>query len=115
MNFGIYPDARPLREWKHDWEVPLSRSDAATCIFSNTFADIERDPRRPWRRLGTRFEFECYDVGHLYTLAHFLDRELVKPPLFVQTIFGILGGIGADPDRPDGHAPHRRPAVRRRL
>ena len=64
---------------------------------------------------GTRFEFECYDVGHLYTLAHFLERGLVKPPLFVQTIFGILGGIGADPENLHAHEAHRRQAVRRRV
>ena len=67
-------------------------------IFRNTFADIERILKDLGEGCGTRFEFECYDVGHLYNLAHFLDRGLVKPPLFVQTIFGILGGIGADPE-----------------
>ena len=64
---------------------------------------------------GTRFEFECYDIGHLYNLAHFLDRGLVKPPLFVQTVFGILGGIGAAPGGRHAHEAHRRSAVRRRL
>ncbi len=67
-------------------------------IFRNTFKDIERILKELGEAHGTRFEFECYDVGHLYNLAHFLDRKLVKPPLFVQTIFGILGGIGADPE-----------------
>ena len=67
-------------------------------IFKNTFKDIERILRGLGEGHGTRFEFECYDIGHLYTLAHFLDRKLVKPPLFVQTIFGILGGVGADPE-----------------
>ncbi|MDP9470410.1 MAG: 3-keto-5-aminohexanoate cleavage protein, partial [Chloroflexota bacterium] len=67
-------------------------------IFKNTFADIERVLQEMGEGHGVRFEFECYDVGHLYTLAHFLDRGLVKPPLFVQTIFGILGGIGTDPE-----------------
>ena len=67
-------------------------------IFRNTFADIECILKDLGEGCGTRFEFECYDVGHLYNLAHFLDRRLVKPPLFVQTIFGILGGIGADPE-----------------
>jgi uncharacterized protein (DUF849 family) len=66
-------------------------------IFRNTFADIER-LLETMGALGTRFEFECYDVGHIYNLAHFLDRGLVQPPLFVQTIFGILGGIGTDPE-----------------
>ena len=63
-------------------------------IVSNTFAQIERFIRELGEGCGTRFECECYDVGHLYTLAHFLDRGLLKPPLFVQTIFGVLGGIG---------------------
>jgi uncharacterized protein (DUF849 family) len=67
-------------------------------IFRNTFADIERILKELGEGHGVRFEFECYDVGHLYNLAHFLDRGLVRPPLFVQTIFGILGGIGADPE-----------------
>ena len=67
-------------------------------IFRNTFKDIERILKELGEGCGTRFEFECYDVGHLYNLAHFVDRGLVKPPLFVQTIFGILGGIGADPE-----------------
>src|SRR5436190_163285 len=65
-------------------------------IFRNTFADIEKVIKRLGEDCGTRFEHECYDVGHLYNLAHFVDRGLIKPPLFVQTIFGILGGIGAD-------------------
>ena len=67
-------------------------------IFRNTFKDIERSLKELGEGCGTKFEFECYDVGHLYNLAHLLDRKLVKPPLFVQTIFGILGGIGPDPD-----------------
>src|SRR5690606_25106873 len=64
----------------------------------NTFKDIENILQYLGEERGVRFEFECYDIGHLYTLAHFLDRKLVKPPLFVQSIFGILGGIGADPE-----------------
>jgi uncharacterized protein (DUF849 family) len=67
-------------------------------IFRNTFKDIEHVLKALGEGHGTRFEFECYDVGHLYNLAHFLDRKLIEPPLFVQTIFGILGGIGADPE-----------------
>ena len=84
-------------------------------IFRNTFKDIERILKDLGEGCGTRFEFECYDVGHLYNLAHFLDRGLVKPPLFVQTIFGILGGIGADPENLVAHEAHRRQIVRRRL
>jgi uncharacterized protein (DUF849 family) len=96
MNFGLYPMAARYKEFKHEWETQhLERSRDA--IFRNTFADIETILKRLGEDCGTRFEFECYDVGHLYTLSHFLDRKLVKPPLFVQTIFGILGGIGAEP------------------
>ena len=85
------------RSWKYDWE-PKHLEGRRDFIFRNTFKDIERVMKELGEGCGTRFEFECYDVGHLYTLAHFLDRGLVKPPLFVQTIFGILGGIGADPE-----------------
>ncbi|MDP9356240.1 MAG: 3-keto-5-aminohexanoate cleavage protein [Chloroflexota bacterium] len=95
MNFGLYPVMNRVKEFKHDWEQGyLERS--RDYIFKNTFADIERVLQEMGEGHGVRFEFECYDVGHLYTLAHFLDRGLVKPPLFVQTIFGILGGIGTD-------------------
>jgi uncharacterized protein (DUF849 family) len=96
MNFGLYPMLGRDREWKHDWEVPFLEATRAG-IFKNTLADIETilSTLGP---MGTRFEFECYDVGHLYTLAHFLDRKFVTPPLFVQTVLGILGGIGATPD-----------------
>jgi uncharacterized protein (DUF849 family) len=95
MNFGIYPMLERYKSFQHDWEqrhLEMTRD----FIFRNTFKDIERVLKELGEAHGTRFEFECYDVGHLYTLAHFLDRKLVKPPLFVQTIFGILGGIGAD-------------------
>ena len=96
MNFGLYPMASRIKEFKFDWEpgyLEMSRGH----IFRNTFADIERLLETMGAH-GTRFEFECYDVGHLYNLAHFLDRGLVRPPVFVQTIFGILGGIGTDPE-----------------
>ena len=97
MNFGLYPAAARYKEWRFGWEKPfLEGTDAF--IFRNTFADIERILKMLGEGHGTRFEFECYDVGHLYSLAHMLDRGLVKSPLFVQTIFGILGGIGADVD-----------------
>jgi len=96
MNFGLYPMLERPREWKHDWEVPFLEATRGG-MFKNTLADIEHI-LTTMGPLGTRFEFECYDVGHLYTLAHFLDRKLVKPPLFVQTVLGILGGIGANPD-----------------
>lgn len=97
MNFGIYPAADKISEWKHDWEEPYLRG-TDDFIFRNTFRDIERILRELGETHGTRFEFECYDIGHLYNLAHFVDRGLVKPPFFVQSIFGILGGIGAELD-----------------
>jgi len=96
MNFGLYPMLQRPRQWKHDWEVPHLEATRSG-MFKNTLADIETI-LTTMGPLGTRFEFECYDVGHLYTLAHFLDRKLVTPPLFVQSVLGILGGIGANPD-----------------
>ena len=97
MNFGLFPLLAKYKDFKHDWER-RHLEGSRDFIFKNTFLDIERILKDLGEGCGTRFEFECYDVGHLYTLAHFLDRGLAKPPLFVQTIFGILGGIGADPD-----------------
>ena len=94
MNFGLYPMLAKRDSFQHEWEHPYLEGSRSH-IFRNTFADIERILERLGEH-GTRFEFECYDVGHLYTLAHMLDRQLVGPPLFVQCIFGILGGIGAD-------------------
>ncbi len=95
INFGLYPMLDRYPEFKHDWERK-HLEDSRNAIFRNTFKDIERILKELGEGCGTRFEFECYDVGHLYNLAHFLDHGLVKPPLFVQTIFGILGGIGPD-------------------
>ncbi|AWJ88184.1 3-keto-5-aminohexanoate cleavage protein (plasmid) [Azospirillum sp. TSH58] len=95
MNFGIFPLADRYQGWKHDWEEPYLRG-TDDFIFRNTFRDIAYILEHLGEGCGTRFEFECYDVGHLYNLAHFVDRGLVKPPFFVQTIFGILGGIGAE-------------------
>ena len=95
MNFGLFPMLNRYKEFKHDWERQ-HLENSRDFIFRNTFKDIEYVLKHLGEAHGTRFEFECYDVGHLYNLAHFLDRGLVKPPLFVQTIFGILGGIGAD-------------------
>ena len=97
MNFGLYPALNKRREWKYDWE-PQYLEASRDFIFRNTFKDIEYSLKHLGEECGTRFEFECYDVGHLYNLAHFLERKLVKPPLFVQTIFGILGGIGPEPE-----------------
>jgi uncharacterized protein (DUF849 family) len=97
MNFGLFPMLNRYKEWKYDWE-PHHLEASRDAIFRNTFKDIEYILKELGEGCGTRFEFECYDIGHLYNLVHFLDRGLVKPPLFVQTIFGILGGIGADPE-----------------
>lgn len=97
MNFGLFPALDRPQRWQHDWEIPYL-AGSRDRIFRNTFTDIETILERLGKGCGTRFEFECYDVGHLYTLAHYVDRGLVEPPFFVQTIFGILGGIGADPE-----------------
>ena len=97
MNFGIYPAADKITDWKHDWEEPYLRA-TDDFIFRNTFRDIERILKTLGEEHGTRFEHECYDMGHLYNVAHFVDRGLLKPPFFIQSIFGILGGIGADLD-----------------
>jgi uncharacterized protein (DUF849 family) len=95
MNFGIYPLADRYSSWKYAWEEPYLRG-TDDFIFRNTFRDIERILKILGEEHGTKFEHECYDVGHLYNLAHFVDRGLVKGPFFVQMIFGILGGIGPD-------------------
>jgi uncharacterized protein (DUF849 family) len=95
MNFGLFPMLGRYKEFKYEWE-PKYLEASRDFIFRNTFKDIEYMFKHLGEDCGTRFEFECYDVGHLYNLAHFVDRGLMKPPLFVQTIFGILGGIGAD-------------------
>ena len=95
MNFNISRAGDKITDWKHEWEKPyLAGTD--NHIFRNTFRDIEGIVNTMGRGHGTRFEFECYDVGHLYNLAYLLERKVVEPPLFVQTIFGILGGIGAE-------------------
>ena len=95
MNFGLYPILDKISDFRHDWER-RHLENSRDFIFRNTFKDIEYILKELGEGHGVRFEFECYDIGHLYSLAHFLDRGLVKPPLFVQSIFGILGGIGAD-------------------
>jgi uncharacterized protein (DUF849 family) len=95
MNFGLYPALAKRADWTHDWE-PRYLESTRDFIFRNTFKDIETIVQKLGHERGARFEFECYDVGHLYTLHHFLERKLVQPPLFIQSIFGILGGIGAD-------------------
>ncbi|HTP82519.1 MAG TPA: 3-keto-5-aminohexanoate cleavage protein [Alphaproteobacteria bacterium] len=100
MNFGLYQVAAKFKEWKHEWEKPYLEG-TKDFIFRNTFKDMEFTLKELGEAHGTRFEFECYDIGHLYNLAHLIDRKLYKPPLFIQSIFGILGGIGADPENLD--------------
>lgn len=96
VNFGLFPMLNRFKDFKHDWEKPyLEGTD--DLIFRNTFRDIEYALKQ-CGEAGTRFEFECYDIGHLYNLAHFVERGLVKPPFFVQSVFGILGGIGQHPE-----------------
>jgi uncharacterized protein (DUF849 family) len=96
MNFGLYPMLNRFKEFRHDWERPYLEGSRDR-IFKNTFADIEHI-LTTCAENGTRFEVECYDIGHLYTLAHFADRGVIKPPFFVQSVFGILGGIGPHPE-----------------
>jgi uncharacterized protein (DUF849 family) len=96
MNFALFPAAQKITEFKQDWE-PRYLEMTRDFVFRNTFKDIERLLTELGAE-GTRFEFECYDVGHLYNLAHFVDSGLVEPPLFVQAVLGILGGIGAEPE-----------------
>ena len=96
MNFGLYEMLGRYKEFKHEWEKPyLAGSDER--IFKNTFKDIAYILQRCSEN-DTRFEIECYDIGHLYTAAHFLDRRLIKPPLLIQSVFGIRGGIGPHPE-----------------
>ncbi len=96
MNFGLLPMLGRFKNFKHDWER-AHLENSRDFVFKNTFKDIEY-VLTSCSGNGTRFEFECYDIGHLYSLAHFLDRGLVGPPLFVQSVFGILGGIGPHPE-----------------
>ena len=96
MNFGLYEMIPRYKEWKHEWELPYLEGSHDR-IFKNTFKDIAYI-LQSCSDNGTRFEIECYDIGHLYTAAHFLERGLVKPPLFIQSVFGIRGGIGPHPE-----------------
>ncbi len=96
MNFGLYHLLDRYTEFQHDWERPALEA-TRDLVFRNSFADIEFI-LSTCSENGTRFEFECYDISHLYNLKHFLDRGLVKPPLFIQSVFGILGGIGTHPE-----------------
>ncbi len=97
MNFALYPAAERITDWKFDWEKPfLENSD--DLVFKNTPRDMAHVLTEMGDKRGARFEFECYDVSHLYMLRHFMNRGLVKAPLFIQFVFGILGGIGPDPE-----------------
>jgi len=96
MNFGLFPMLDRFKEFKYEWERE-NLEKSRDLVFKNTYKDIEFIMNMG-RENGTRFEFECYDISHLYNLAHFLDRKLVTPPLFVQSVFGILGGIGPHPE-----------------
>ena len=96
MNFGLYPMLNRFKEFEHEWERPYLEGSRDR-IFRNTFADIEYI-LTTCAENGTRFEIECYDIGHLYTLAHFVERGVIRPPLFVQSVFGLLGGIGPHPE-----------------
>jgi uncharacterized protein (DUF849 family) len=94
--FDFSGAAARVETWQHDWEREYVEG-ARGRIMYNDNAYIERIMREVGQAFGTRFEFECYDIGHLYTLAHFAERKLIEPPFLIQGVFGILGGIGADP------------------
>lgn len=94
MNFALFPIAERYTEWLHAWEKPYLEG-TKDYVFKSTFADIEYTMQVLGKDNGVRFEYECYDVGHLYSLAYCVERKLVEPPFFIQTIFGILGGAGA--------------------
>ena len=97
MNFALYPMAAKIRDWKHDWEKPfLENTD--DLVFKNTPRDIARVLQDMGQERGARFEFECYDLSHLTMLRHFVDRGAVKPPFFIQFVFGVLGGMASEPD-----------------
>ncbi|MAN98836.1 3-keto-5-aminohexanoate cleavage protein [uncultured Roseovarius sp.] len=97
MNFALYPMAGRITDWQHDWEQPfLEGSD--DLVFKNTPRDIARILTELGLERGARFEFECYDLSHLYMLRHFADRGLIRAPYFIQFVFGVLGGMGADPE-----------------
>jgi uncharacterized protein (DUF849 family) len=96
MNFGLFPMLNRHKEFRHAWERDMLEN-SRDLVFKNTYKDIEHI-LSTCAENNTRFEFECYDTSHLYNLHHFLERGLVKPPLFIQTVFGILGGIGPDPE-----------------
>ncbi|WP_420583791.1 3-keto-5-aminohexanoate cleavage protein [Ruegeria sp.] len=97
LNFGIFPMLQKYTEFQHDWERPFLEM-TEDFIFPNTFKTIRYAIEKLGGEHGTRFEFECYDLGHLYNVKWFVDQGLIKPPFFIQMVFGILGGVGADLD-----------------
>ena len=97
MNFALFPAALKLTNWKHDWEKPFLEA-SEDFIFRNTFGDVRKIVKILGDECGTKFEHECYDIGHLYNLAHFVDAGIIKPPFLIQSIFGVLGGIGPEMD-----------------
>ena len=100
MNFALYPMLGKRTDWLHDWEEPFLRN-SDDLVFKNTPRDIEGVLRQMGEARGARFEFECYDLGHLYMLRHFADRGLVEGPIFIQFVMGVLGGIAAEPEHLD--------------
>ena len=97
MNFALYPMLGKRSEWLHEWEEPFLRN-SDDLVFKNTPRDIEGVLQRMGKERGARFEFECYDVSHLYMLKHFAERGLVEGPIFIQFVMGVLGGIAAEPE-----------------
>ncbi|WP_123194853.1 3-keto-5-aminohexanoate cleavage protein [Pannonibacter phragmitetus] len=97
INNGLFAGAGRIKDYKYDWEKPFLENGRNT-VFKNTFEDIEAIMNRLGKGHGCRFEFECYDIGHLYNLAYFIDRKIYEPPLFLQFILGVLGGVGAETD-----------------
>ena len=97
MNFALFPAASKLTNWKHEWEKPFLEA-SEDFIFRNTFGDVRKIVKILGDECGTKFEHECYDIGHLYNLAHFVDAGIIKPPFLIQSIFGVLGGIGPEMD-----------------
>ncbi|MET4807203.1 3-keto-5-aminohexanoate cleavage protein [Limibacillus sp. MBR-115] len=97
MNFGLFPALERFTDFKYPWERDFLQN-SEDFVFKNTFKDIAYILNTLGKKNGTRFEFECYDVGHLYSLRHFADRGLIEPPFFIQFVLGVLGGIGPDPE-----------------
>ncbi|HVR90602.1 MAG TPA: 3-keto-5-aminohexanoate cleavage protein [Novosphingobium sp.] len=96
MNFGLFPMLKRFKDFQHDWE-PVALEGSRDVMFRNTFADIQY-ALELLNETGARYEFECYDTSHLHNLHYFYNEGLVKGPLFIQTVFGLLGGIGSHPD-----------------